>query len=279
MRRAVRQWGLRGRRLSKLAAGCLALLVTAQSPVLLADDVTPSVRDLVRSVERNYHLSTVDIAKYLTLWGTNVYTHEEQLVRWRDGNLAIAILIKDVSPQWVEIFKHNMDQVATWARHGASYCVDQVSPSGFDSSEVPDCLKGKVDVVVFIDGTPESSSRVFQGLQSWSTDQLTKDFWGKYAEQPSQPTTFCEAHNSFDAPQITGGLAYYRLIEGGAENLKWVKACNQALPFLIFGQRPIRTSATSQAFVVELLQLTYSSALRPGMQLDEVQKQLDEDPL
>jgi hypothetical protein len=144
---------------------------------------------------------------------------------------------------------------------------------------MPDCLNGRVDVVVFIDGTPQSSSKILRSLQSWSTVQTTKDFWGKYAEHPPQQATYCEAHNTIDAPSITGGSAYFRLIEDTPENLGWVKTCNQALPFLIFGQRPIRTSATSQSFVVELLQLNYSPELRPGMQLDDVEKLLDEDPL
>jgi len=261
-----------------VAVGLIALVAAAQTPAP-ADEEVPSVQNLARVLERDYHLTPRKIAEYVTFLGLNVYTRRARLVRWHEGTLAFAVLTKGVAPSLLNAFKSNMDKTTAKARLGATYCIDELPVSDSQLREIPSCLTKAYDVMVFIDGSPEPSPDILRSLAIRTATEPGKDFWNKYAGHPSQPTAFCDGHVSIGSTDITASDAYFRVVQEGATNLGWVNVCSNVLPFIILGQMPIRKSASEQTFVSELLELNYSPELRPGMELEDILKILDQQSL
>jgi hypothetical protein len=247
-----------------------------------ADEKARTLPDLVRFLEREYHLSRTRLADYVTAWGLNINTHEAKVVRWSEGPLVIAILAKDVDLRLVDAFKVNMDKTAAAAGRSARYCTEVITGVGFDYKR-PRCLDEIINVIAFIDGSPELSTEVMRSLTIEARGPTAERFWAKYADQPlaERSTTSCEGGFSIDPHlgEITSGRAYFRVIQQGSEDLRWANTCTSALPFLIFSQTPIWVSETEQTFITELLELNYAKELRSGMKRDEVLKILNEQPL
>jgi hypothetical protein len=232
-----------------------------------------------------YGLTEDEITSALTFWGTNQITPDRdtsQLVRWTSNPLAVSLVIAPGVKNDVIEFARSMNTVARAIGRSAQYCTQEIeiasSGSYTPSIELQDCQRKPHDMIVVVYSSTEVPTDLFRDLERSAGNPTERRLWNTLRTDSGdiQTKTACDDVFAIDPQEsaIVEATGYLRVGSDDPDGAR-LRRCLDALPYMLLGQRPIRLSSTHEVFALELLQLTYSSALRVGMTFHDIENALE----
>ena len=242
-------------------------------------DNSTSTPALLAFLEEDLGTTPDEIAKLLTRYaGRQDPDVEPHLARWASSQLTVAILETGYARPDVQDLIAGLNDVAFRTNRHISFCIQPLSVNS-DGTYVPrlndvDCLRQQSDVLLVVDNSPLPSRPLYRDLLLRATLPEDVAFWEARADADGTlfQQTGCEERMRLDKVSwvYSSATAYVRIVDRGVS----YRSCIRALPYLIFGQLPVKRPNGRQDLIPELLELRYSPDLSAGMTLEEIKASL-----
>jgi hypothetical protein len=250
-------------------------------------DAYPGVSELVQYLENQYRVSITDLARYLSLTGTNVKDQtQSRLARWPNGEFRVSIVVAGDARDEARSLANGMIELFNQIHRRSKICIQSVEVAEGSGDYVPDanemdCLSREHDIVVVVDASSHPITKLLEGLRQMSDDQVTQNFWEKRArDEPAQSdSSNCDAGYSIAQGTnfLSSGTIYLRISPNNRAS-QIVDICLAIMPFRILGAPPLPVADYRETFDSHFLLIMYSPELRPGMRQDEIEQALRHRP-